>query len=59
MPFGTNLTSLFATFTTTGESVLVDTAVQTSGTTANNFTNPVLYTVTAANGSTATYTELT
>ncbi len=56
MPFGTDVTALVATFTTTGESVKVGTAAQTSTVTANNFTAPVAYTVTAADASTATYT---
>jgi hypothetical protein len=56
MPYGTNVTALVATFTTTGASVTVGAAVQTSGTTANDFTSPVAYTVTAADNSTAIYT---
>jgi hypothetical protein len=56
MPFGTDVTSLVATFTTTGASVKVGSTVQTSGTTANSFTNPVTYTVTAVNASTQDYT---
>jgi Ice-binding-like len=55
VPNGTNLTNLVAIFTTTGKSVAAGAAVQTSGTTPNNFTNPVAYTVTAADGSTVTY----
>jgi len=50
-----NLTALVATFSTTGSSVTVAAAPQTSGTTANNFTNPVAYTVHAADTSTAIY----
>jgi transcriptional regulator CtsR len=56
VPFGTSRTALVATFTTTGSSVKVGTAVQVSGTTANNFTSPVTYTVTAADASTQAYT---
>jgi ice-binding like protein len=57
MPYGTDVTALVATSTTTGASVTAGTAVaQTSGTTPNDFTGPVVYTVTAADGSTATYT---
>ena len=56
LPFGTNVTNLIATFATTGTVVKVGAAVQTSGTTANNFSSPVMYTVTADNGSSATYT---
>jgi hypothetical protein len=55
VPFGTDVTTLAASFTTTGASVKVGAAVQTSTATANNFTGPVSYTVTAADGSTATY----
>jgi len=56
MPYGTDVTALVATFTTTGVSVTVGTTAQISGTTANNFTNPVVYTVTAADSSTVNYT---
>jgi len=55
VPFGTNVTALVATFVTTGASVKVGTVVQTSGTTPNNFTSPVTYTVVAADGSTQEY----
>ena len=44
-----------ATFTTTGASVAVGGAVQTSGVTANDFGSPVTYTVTAADGTTQDY----
>ena len=56
LPFGTNVTALVATFTTTGASVKVGSTAQVSGTTPNNFTSPVQYIVTAADSSTATYT---
>lgn len=56
VPNGTNVTALKATFSTTGTNVKVGTIVQTSTATANNFTSPVLYKVTAGDGSTATYT---
>ena len=56
VPFGTSVTALVATFTTTGASVKVGATAQVSGSTANNFTNPVQYVVTAADGTTATYT---
>ncbi len=56
MPSGTNVTALIATFTTTGASVKIGTTAQLSANTSNNFTNPVAYTVTAADASTATYT---
>jgi hypothetical protein len=55
MPSGTDLSALIASFTTTGASVKVGSAVQKSGTTANSFANPVTYTVTAADGSTTSY----
>jgi len=56
VPHGTDVTALTATFTTTGTIVNVSGAVQVSGTTANNFTSPVVYSVTAADGSTTNYT---
>lgn len=60
MPFGTDLSqALIATYTTTGASVAIDTVVQESGVTENVFLSvpqgPVIYTVTAGDGSTATY----
>jgi len=55
VPFGTSVTALVATFTTTGTAVSVRGTVQESGTTPSDFTNPVTYTVTAADGSTQAY----
>ena len=55
VPFGTDLRALVATFTTTGASVAISGAPQASGTTANDFTSPVTYTVTAADASTQDY----
>jgi hypothetical protein len=55
LPFGTNRASLVATFTTTGVTVAVGGVVQTSAVTANDFTLPVTYTVTAADDSTRDY----
>jgi len=56
IPSGTNLTALVATFTTaTGATVYVGSTPQESETTENDFTSPVVYTVTAASSS-ATYT---
>jgi hypothetical protein len=52
---GTNLTNLISTFTTTGKSVKVGTITQVSGVTANDFTNPVTYTVTAEDGTTKSF----
>ncbi len=56
VPYGTSVTALVATFDTTGASVSVGGTVQNSGVSANNFSNPVIYTVTALDGSTANYT---
>lgn len=56
MPCGTDRTNLVATFTTTGAGVKVGSTLQISGTSANDFTNPVTYTVTAADGTTQNYT---
>ncbi|MEK7811854.1 MAG: hypothetical protein AAB278_08590, partial [Pseudomonadota bacterium] len=56
MPNGTNVTALAATFSTTGAGVNVSALAQTSGTTVNDFTSPVAYTVTAADSTSATYT---
>ena len=55
LPFGTDLTSLTANFTTTGTGVKIGATVQTSTATLNDFTTPVTYRVTAADGSTADY----
>ncbi|MFZ2959050.1 MAG: hypothetical protein WA705_19355 [Candidatus Ozemobacteraceae bacterium] len=49
VPFGTNVTALTPTITHTGSSVSPNTG------TAQNFTNPVTYTVTAANTTTQAY----
>lgn len=49
--FGTDLTSLAPVFElSSGASVKVDNVNQTSGTSTNNYTNPVIYTVMAADG---------
>ncbi|MGD0280542.1 MAG: hypothetical protein ABSC11_14740, partial [Smithella sp.] len=56
VPYDTSVTTLVATFTTTGATVKVGSTAQVSGTTPNDFTNPVSYIVAAADGSTATYT---
>lgn len=56
MPYNTNTESLIATFTTTGVSITVNNLPQVSESTPNDFTRPVIYTVTAADGSTANYT---
>ncbi len=56
VPFDTDVTDLVATFITTGASVTVASTEQIAGTTANDFTSPVIYTVSAADGSTQDYT---
>lgn len=58
LPDGTtDVTALVATFTTSpGASVDVNGTEQVSGTTENDFTSPVVYTVTAADGSKQDYT---
>ncbi|MCR8632702.1 GLUG motif-containing protein [Paenibacillus radicis (ex Xue et al. 2023)] len=57
VPYGTAVTSLVATFTSSaGSTVKVGNTAQVSGATANDFTTPVSYTVTAQNGTTKNYT---
>lgn len=58
MPFGTNPAALVAAFTTSDKvySVVVGVIEQESETTANDFTNPVNYVITAQNGDTKTFT---
>jgi Ice-binding-like len=56
MPFGTSVTSLIETFTTTGSQVSAGGATQVSGLTSENYTSPVIYVVSAADASTSSYT---
>lgn len=56
LPCGTDVSALVATFSTTGASVKIGSTVQVSGTTPNNFSGPVVYTVTAADGTSVAYT---
>jgi hypothetical protein len=56
VPYGTDVTGLIATFTTTGNSVTVGGTPQVSGVTDNDFTSPVHYIVTAADATTRDYT---
>ena len=57
VPHGIDVTALVATFTNSAKSVVyVSGNVQTSGTTANDFTNIVAYSVTAEDGSSENYT---
>jgi len=55
IPNGANI-NLIASFVTTGKLVQIGTVTQHSGSTQNDFTNPVTYVVTAADGTTKTYT---
>ena len=56
VPYGTNISSLIATYTGSSKAyVRVGNVIQKSGTTTNNFTNPVTYTVVAQDGSTQDY----
>jgi formylglycine-generating enzyme required for sulfatase activity len=56
VPYGTDVTGLTADFTAAGVSVTVDGTAQESGVTANDFSTPVTYTVTAEDGSSRDYT---
>ncbi len=53
-----DVTALAATFITTGASVSVGLTVQASGTTPNDFTDPVVYTVKGSDNTTTKYTVL-
>ena len=56
VPFGTNVSALTANFTASSLStVSVQSLVQTSGISQNNYTNPLIYTVTAEDGSKKQY----
>lgn len=56
VPEGTNVKALVANFTTTGQIVLVGSIIQNSGSSSNDFSSPVTYTVRAADNSTVNYT---
>ena len=58
IPFGANISSLIATFSTTGDTVTVSSTVQTSGTSVNDFSSFLIYQVTAEDGSTKDYTVI-
>jgi hypothetical protein len=58
VPAGTDVSALIATFATSGMTVTVAGTVQISGATANPFVSPVVYRVTAADGSTQDYTVI-
>lgn len=55
VPFGTEVGSLIATFTSTGASVTIGGTPQISGVTPNDFSDPATYMVAAADGSMAAY----
>ena len=55
VPWKIDLAGLVASFEYTGASIAVGTVQQVSGTTANDFSSAVVYTVTAEDGSTADY----
>ncbi|MCC2625683.1 MAG: hypothetical protein K0R14_1556 [Burkholderiales bacterium] len=56
VPFAAPISSLVASFTTTGVKVSALGIVQTSGQMSNDFSRPITYEVTAADGSTTAYT---
>lgn len=56
MPFGSDITQLTASFSTSGERVSINDVSQASGETENDFSLPVIYTVTAGDGSQREYT---
>lgn len=57
VPYGTNVTALVATFTLSdGATAKVGETAQASGTTPNNFTEPVIYTITSLDGTTQNWT---
>jgi hypothetical protein len=56
VPTGTNVTALVATFSLSANATAkVGSTAQVSGTTPNNFSSPVTYTITAQDGSTQTW----
>ncbi len=57
IPYASNITTLIATFTTSPlvQSVKIGTTSQVSGTTVNDFTSPVTYTITAEDGTSRTF----
>lgn len=56
VPYKTELSQLVATFNYAGEKIQVKSKEQVSNVTKNNFSEPVIYTVTAENGDTKEYT---
>lgn len=56
VPFGTDRTGLKVRFASTGNKVQIGSTVQRSDTTVNDYTNALIYTVYAANGTKRDYT---
>ncbi|MCK9335997.1 MAG: T9SS type A sorting domain-containing protein [Candidatus Cloacimonetes bacterium] len=56
LPNGTDLTNLVASFTAPGAIVKIGSTTQSSGSTANNYTDPISYTLSSIDGSTTDYT---
>lgn len=56
VPYSTTLSNLVAAFTTTGAMVTIGSTSQTSGSTQNDFTSPIKYSITAADGTSVDYT---
>ncbi len=56
VPAGTDVTDLIAAFTTSAETVKVGGVEQENGVTSNDFTDPVVYTFAAADGSSEEFT---
>ncbi|GGG72036.1 cadherin-like beta sandwich domain-containing protein [Paenibacillus radicis (ex Gao et al. 2016)] len=57
VPYGTDVSALVATYSSSaGSTVKIGNSAQVSGATANNYTSPVVYTVTAQDGSAQDYT---
>ena len=56
LPYGTDRSALVPSFITTGASVKIGSTVQTSGITTNDFSSPVIYTITATDTTTRDYT---
>lgn len=56
VPYGTDVTALVASFSYVGSSLVANGTEQTSGETANDFTNAVTYTLTGVDGATIDYT---
>jgi hypothetical protein len=56
MPFGSDLSKLVASYTSSAKTVKIGTVSQKNGTTENNFLVPIVYTLTSSDLSTASWT---